>query len=123
MQRLQKPVSEALGVHLPGSAMPHKRWLQGTWELRVETKGELFTSERKRGERKESSVQRQANDAVLKGLRELVCCGVLEGPSQNSLRWRAMPIYAARLKTGGKLHTHIVPISRACNTDLVANQS
>lgn len=41
----------------------------------METKGELFTSERKRGERKASSVQRQANDAVLKGPRELVAVG------------------------------------------------
>lgn len=78
-------MSEALGVHLPGSAMPHKECLQGTRELRVETKGELFTSEQKGEERKELRVQRQANDAVLKGPRELVCCGVLEGPSQNSL--------------------------------------
>lgn len=52
----------------------------------METKGELFTSEQKGEERKESSVQRQANDAVLKGPRELVCCRVLEGPSQNSLK-------------------------------------
>lgn len=78
-------MSEALGVHLPGPAMPHKGCLQGTGELRVETKGELFTSEQKGEERKASSVQRQANDAVLKGARELVCCRVLEGPSQNTL--------------------------------------